>query len=90
MDSSNQSVESLIEFLSKVKDIKMNNKLMISFDETVLFTSVEPNLAKEILSLLLKKDTNLPKYNELQCQKLLEIIDLCSSKHFLFNNKIYE
>lgn len=63
---------------------------MTFFDVTVLFTSIEISLAKETLSLLLTNDRNLVKYMKLQSQSLLQLIDLCLTINFQFNNKIYE
>lgn len=63
---------------------------MTFFDVTALFTSIEIRLAKETLSLLLTNDRNLVKYMKLQSQSLLQLIDLCLTINFQFNNKIYE
>ncbi|KAH9581225.1 hypothetical protein MS3_00000579 [Schistosoma haematobium] len=63
---------------------------MISFDVTMLFTSVQPSLVKQTPFLLLTNDANLAKYTKLQSQSLLELIDLCLTTHFQFNNQIYE
>ncbi|CAH8658977.1 unnamed protein product [Schistosoma guineensis] len=47
VDSANHSVKSPTQFLDQIKDIQINNdELMISFDVTALFTSIEPQLAK--------------------------------------------
>lgn len=87
----NNSIKSPIQFLDRIKNIQISNdELMIFFDSTVLFTSIEPISAKETLSLLFNNDTNFPKYTRLQCQSLLEVIDLCSTTHFQFNEKIYK
>ncbi|CAH8592007.1 unnamed protein product [Schistosoma bovis] len=91
VDSAKHSIKSPTQFLDQIKDIQINNdELMISFDVTALFTSTEPQLAKETISLLLKNDTNLTKYTTLQIKSLLELIDLCLTTYFQFNNKIYE
>ncbi|CAH8591236.1 unnamed protein product [Schistosoma mattheei] len=91
VDSANHSIKSPKQFLDQIKNIKTNDdELMISFDVTVLFTSNELNLVKETLSLLLTNDAHLAKYTKLQSQSLLELIDLCLTTYFQFNNKIYE
>uniref|UniRef100_A0A095A8P9 Uncharacterized protein n=1 Tax=Schistosoma haematobium TaxID=6185 RepID=A0A095A8P9_SCHHA len=61
-----QTIKSPTQFLDQIRDIQINNdELMISFDVTALFTSIEPQLAKETISLLLNNDTNLTKYTTL-------------------------
>ncbi|KAH9596979.1 hypothetical protein MS3_00000981 [Schistosoma haematobium] len=63
---------------------------MIFFYVTALLTLIEPRIAKETIFLLLTNDTNLTKYTMLQIKSLLELVDLCLTIYFQFNNKIYE
>lgn len=79
-----------MQILDNVKRVQINNEeLMISFNLTTLFTSLEPGLAKETLSMILINDTNLSRYTKLKSQNQLELISLRLIKYFKFNNKIY-
>lgn len=89
MNLSDHSIKYPIQFLGKIKKIQINDELMISFDDAVLFTSLGPHSEKETLFLLLTNDTNLAKYTKLQSQSFIGLIDLRLT-YFLFHNEIYK
>ncbi|CAH8600980.1 unnamed protein product [Schistosoma rodhaini] len=84
VDSSNHSIKSATQFLDQIRNIQINDdELMISFDVTALFTSIEPNLAKETLSLLLTNDENLYIYLK-SIHFLMNIVESIYSLHLIY------
>ncbi|CAH8513655.1 unnamed protein product [Heterobilharzia americana] len=91
VQSCGHSIKSPTEFLENIKSINMeNDELMISLDVTAPYTSIEPQLANETMSLQLTEDTTLSESIKLKCSSLMELTDLCLTTYFQFNAKIYK
>eukprot|EP00061_Rhincodon_typus_P002538 g17835.t1 len=91
MDNTIHSIHSSQEFLN-IKDTGIEeNWMMISFDVTALFTSINIDLAKETIATLLDKssrrttqDTNINK------DTTMKLLDLRLTTYFTFNDSIYK
>ncbi|XP_059495631.1 uncharacterized protein LOC125446408 isoform X2 [Stegostoma tigrinum] len=92
VEDSHHSIRSTQEFLNTIKDTKIEeDEIMVSFDVTALFTSININLAKETLTTLLEEPkTHTPDTTNLTSKdNIIKLVDLCLTIHFTFNDKTY-
>nr|VZI42819.1 unnamed protein product [Spirometra erinaceieuropaei] len=87
---SDTTVFSSAEFLEKLKGISLHpNEVMVSFDDTSLFTSVPQDLAIETIELLLQS-----KYDEMKDRlrhaQVLQLLQFCLRTYFTFDRAIYK
>eukprot|EP00061_Rhincodon_typus_P019000 g48421.t1 len=81
-----------VEFLNLIKDTRTDeDKIMVFFNVTALFTSIYIPLAKETLASLLDRlGIQTPdNTNTISKDGILKLLDLCLTTHFTFNGKIY-
>nr|VZI18549.1 unnamed protein product [Spirometra erinaceieuropaei] len=84
------SVNSASKFLAdiRVKTIQPD-QIMVSFDVVSLFTSIPPDLARDVLRKRLEE-----KYNEttgpLKIQHLMQLFTFCQRTFFTFDGRTYE
>ena len=62
---------------------------MISFDVVSLFTSIPLDTARLITEKLLTNNTSWQTKTELNIQDILDLLDLCLSTEFCFQNNYY-
>ena len=90
MSTSPHSVKNVNAFLSKIKDIHVEpDEIMISFDVVSLFTSIPLDTARLITEKLLTNNTSWQTKTELNIQDILDLLDLCLSTEFCFQNNYY-
>ena len=77
-------------FLTNIKDLKLEpDEIMISFDVVSLFTSIPLDTAKRITNELLTYDESWQTRTKLDKHDILELLDLCLSTEFSFQNSYY-
>ena len=90
VSTSPHSVKNVNAFLSKIKDIHVEpDEIMISFDVVSLFTSIPLDTARLITEKLLTNNTSWQTKTELNIQDILDLLDLCLSTEFCFQNNYY-
>jgi hypothetical protein len=62
---------------------------MISFDVVSLFTSIPLDTAKQITRKLLTNNTSWQSHTQLNTQDILDLLDICLSTEFCFQNNYY-
>nr|CAH8864108.1 unnamed protein product [Trichobilharzia regenti] len=86
-ESCDHSINSSIQFLEKIKNIKVEDKqMMVSFDVIALYTSISAKVATETMQQLLYSNENI----KTQCSSWIELIKLCLTTYFQFNTQICE
>ncbi len=84
------SVKNVNAFLSKIEDIRVEpDEIMISFDVVSLFTSIPLDTARQITKNLLTNNTSWQTKTQLNTQDMLDLLDLCLSTEFCFQNNYY-
>ena len=74
-------------FLTNIKDLKLEpDEIMISFDVVSLFTSIPIDTAKRITNELLTHDESWQTRTKLDKHDIFELLDLCLSTEFSFQN----
>ena len=77
-------------FLTNIKELKLEpDEIMISFDVVSLFTSIPLDTAKRITNELLTQDESWQTRTKLDKHDILELLDLCLSTEFSFQNSYY-
>ena len=77
-------------FLTNIKDLKLEpDEIMISFDVVSLFTSIPIDTAKRITNELFTHDESWQTRTKLDKHDILELLDLCLSTEFSFQNSYY-
>ena len=77
-------------FLTNIKDSKLeSDEILISFDVVSLFTSIPQDTAKRITNELLTNDESWQTRTKLDKHDILELLDLCLSTEFSFQNCYY-
>ncbi|XP_059500135.1 uncharacterized protein LOC132209322 [Stegostoma tigrinum] len=92
VEDSHHSIRSTQEFPNTINNTKIvEDEIMVSFDVTALFTSININLAKETLTTLLEEPkTHTPDTTSLISKdNIIKLVDLCLTTHFTFTNKTY-
>jgi hypothetical protein len=88
--TSPHSVKNVNAFLSKIKDIHVEpDEIMISFDVLSLFPSIRLDAAQLITEKLLTNNTSWQTKTELNIQDIIDLLDLCLSTEFCFQNNFY-
>ena len=90
LTKSEYSISSTAEFISKMKDLKVDNEHdMVSFDVSNLFTNVPLEFTIE---LILKKVYNKKLIKtKLKKDELRELLRMCTKElHFTYNGKTYQ
>ena len=78
-------------FLTNIKDLKLeSDEILISFDVVSLFTSIPLDTAKRITNDLLTNDESWQTRTKLDKHDILELLDLCFSTEFSFQNCYYK
>eukprot|EP00061_Rhincodon_typus_P017339 g45991.t1 len=90
VDGSPHSIHSTQDFLDTLKNIKISNdEIMISFDVTALFTSIDIPLGKETVATLLEEAATQTK-SSISNDNQLKLLDLYLIAHFIFNGQVYK
>ncbi len=77
-------------FLTNIEDLKLEpDEIMISFDVVSLFTSIPLDTAKRITNELLTNDYSWQTRTNLDKDDILELLNLCLSTEFSFQNSYY-
>ena len=77
-------------FLTNIKDLKLEpDEILISFDVVSLFTSIPLGTGKRITNELLTNDELWQTRTKLDKHDILELLDLCLSTEFSFQNCYY-
>eukprot|EP00061_Rhincodon_typus_P015068 g42537.t1 len=82
----------LPEFVNIVKETRIEeDEIMISFDVTALFTSINIDPAKETIATLLDESGGQAPHdiNGINKDSALKLLDLCLTTHFSFNDCIF-
>nr|VZI00771.1 unnamed protein product [Spirometra erinaceieuropaei] len=84
------SVNSASQFLADIRGKTIQpDQIMVSFDVVSLFTSIPPDLARDVLRKRLEE-----KYNEttgpLKIQHLMQLFAFCQRTFFTFDGRTYE
>jgi len=69
---------------------KDEDEIMVSFNVTALFTSIDPELAKESMVAVLHNSPNLSKYTKIRIPRIMDLISLCLTGYFQFDGDIRE
>ena len=75
-------------FFTNIKDLQPD-EIMISFDVVSLFTSIPLDTAKRITNEVLTYDESWQSRTKLDKHDILELLDLCLSTEFSFQNSYY-
>jgi hypothetical protein len=76
------------QFLHKLQDIKIEeDEVMLSYDVTALFTSIDHATARETVEELLQNQPN--SAGSLRTENVLRLLDLCMDTYFKFDGQIY-
>ncbi len=77
-------------FLTNIKDLKLEpDEIMISIDVVSLFTSIPLDTAKRITNEQLTNDDSWQTITNLDKDDILELLNLCLSTEFSFQNSYY-
>ncbi len=88
--TSTHTVNNANAFLTNIKDLKLEpDEIMISFDVVSLFTSIPLDTAKRITNELLTNDDSWQTRTNLDKDDILELLNLCLSTEFSFQNSYY-
>ena len=86
---STNSITNAQQFLEKIKNVTIReDEIMVSFDVTALFTSIDLNLAKETIADLLPEQ--LRPGQTLTKTSTCALLDLCLQTYFKFDGKLYQ
>ena len=89
VSGSSNSINNAQQFLEKLRDIEIEeDEIMVSFDVTALFTSIDLTLAKETIANLIPEQ--LQPGQTLKKRSIGTLIDLCLSTFFSFDGKLYQ
>nr|VZI35202.1 unnamed protein product [Spirometra erinaceieuropaei] len=87
---SNTTVSSSTQFLEKLKGVSLlPSDIMVSFDVTSLFTSIQRYLAVETIELLLREKYDETE-NRLGHAQIIQLLKFCLKTYFTFDGTIYE
>ena len=88
--NSPHAVNNVTSFLKKIKDFKLEpDEVMISFDVVSLFTSIPLDTARQITDQILTNNNAWQTITQLNKDDILELLDLCLSTEFSFQNSYY-
>nr|VZI01334.1 unnamed protein product [Spirometra erinaceieuropaei] len=89
-EGSRTSINSASQFLADIRGkVVRPEQIMMSFDVVSLFTSIPPDLARDVLRKRLEEnydETNKP----LKIDHLLQLFAFCQQTFFTFNGRTYE
>ncbi|BHF73432.1 hypothetical protein SprV_0401651300 [Sparganum proliferum] len=89
-EGSRTSINSASQFLADIRGkVVRPDQIMVSFDVVSLFTSIPPDLARDVLRKRLEEnydETNRP----LKIDHLLQLFAFCQQTYFTFNGRTYE
>nr|VZI32476.1 unnamed protein product [Spirometra erinaceieuropaei] len=89
-EGSRTSINSASQFLADIRGkVVRPEQIMVSFDVVSLFTSIPPDLARDVLRKRLEEnydETNKP----LKIDHLLQMFAFCQQTFFTFNGRTYE
>ncbi|BHF81654.1 hypothetical protein SprV_0802478700 [Sparganum proliferum] len=84
------SVNSASQFLADIRGINIRpDQIMVSFDVVSLFTSIPPDLARDVLRKRLEKKDDEPT-GPLKIQHLMQLFAFCQRTFFTFDGRTYE
>nr|VZI05583.1 unnamed protein product [Spirometra erinaceieuropaei] len=87
---SNTTVSSSTQFLEKLKGVSLlPSDIMVSFDVTSLFTSIQQDLAVETIELFLREKYDETE-NRLGHAQIIQLLKFCLKTYFTFDGTIYE
>eukprot|EP00061_Rhincodon_typus_P005178 g24390.t1 len=90
VDGSPHSIHSTQDFLNTLHNIKIrDDEIMVSFDVTALFTSIDIPLAKETMATLLE-EAAMQASSSISNDNILKLLDLYFTTHFIFNGQVYK
>ena len=80
------------DFVTRIKDLELDdNEILTSYDVTALFTSVPVEGAIEVVTDLLKKDTNWKSRTHLNETQVICLLEFClTTTYFKFRGQIYQ
>nr|VZI40667.1 unnamed protein product [Spirometra erinaceieuropaei] len=88
--NSTTSVRSASQFLIDLRGRRIqSDEIMVSFDVTSLFTSIPPNLAREVLRKRLEEAYDETQY-ALKIEHLMRLFEFCQQTFFTFAGETYE
>lgn len=91
VENSEYSIKSAQQFLARVQQINVDaDEVMVSFDVTSLFTSIDTTLAKQAMNSLLERNEAGGATNQISHANIMLLLDLCLTNYFRFNGKIYK
>lgn len=67
---------------------KDEDEIMVSFNVTALFMSIDPELAKESMAAVLHNSPDLAKYTKIRIPRIMDLINLCLTGYFQFDGQI--
>ena len=86
---SSYSITNSNEALTRLRNmVILDDEIMVSFDVTSLYTSIDLDLAQLTVSKLL--DDRPPDDQQLSRQSILSLLKLCLTTHFTFNGQLYQ
>eukprot|EP00061_Rhincodon_typus_P012790 g38739.t1 len=78
------------EFLNSLKNIKISDdEIMVSFDVTALFTSIDIPLVKETVATL-PVQAAMQTSSSISNDNIIKLPDLCLTTYFVFNGQVYK
>ncbi|BHF66261.1 hypothetical protein SprV_0200927700 [Sparganum proliferum] len=88
--NSTTSVRSASQFLIDPRGRRIqSDEIMVSFDVTSLFTSIPPNLAREVLRKRLEEAYDETQ-NALKIEHLMRVFEFCQQTSYTFAGETYE
>nr|VZH99563.1 unnamed protein product [Spirometra erinaceieuropaei] len=88
--NSTTSVRSASQFLIDLRGRRIqSDEIMVSFDVTWLFTSIPPNVAREVLRKRLEEAYDETQ-NALKIEHLMRLFECCQQTFFTFAGETYE
>ena len=79
-------------FVNHVKDLKVEpEEILISYDVSVLFTSIHMDSALEAVNIALEEDDSWKEITDLTADQVLQLLDFClSTTYFVFREQFYQ
>nr|VZH96101.1 unnamed protein product [Spirometra erinaceieuropaei] len=88
--NSTSSVRSASQFLIDLRGRRIqSDEIMVSFDVTSIFTSIPPNLAREVLRKILEEAYDETQ-NALKIEHLMKLFEFCQQTFFILAGETYE
>ncbi|GAA55527.1 hypothetical protein CLF_108233 [Clonorchis sinensis] len=89
ISGSEHTINNASQFLHRLRNANIeDDEIMLSFDVTSLFTSINHNLARETIAELLGNNPNTT--GAMKPESMCKLLDFCMDTYFSFDGQIYQ